>query len=486
MPHSTYARDRQSLANAETSCRQLVSRFLERIDDGNGDLNAFLFVDRENALGRADELDAELAQGNMRPLHGLVLAVKDVICQKDRQVTCGSKMLDNFESLYTATALERLEQAGAIIIGRTNCDEFGMGSTNETSYFGAVRNPHDRDRVAGGSSGGSAAAVAAGMCHAALGSDTGGSIRQPSAFCGVAGLKPTYGRVSRFGLVAYASSFDVIGPVARSAEDLALIMNVMAGADMNDGTSVAVDVPDYVAALEGDVRGLRVGIPKEFVSNGGLIPEVADALAMARKSLEDAGATVSEVSLPHTKYGVATYYVLTTAEASSNLARFDGVRFGYRAGAKSLKKEAGGTLIDALYTRSRSEGFGEEVKRRIMLGTYSLSAGYYDAYYARAQRVRTLIRRDFDQVFSEVDILLTPATPTLPFKLGEQTHDPLEMYLNDVFTVPASLAGIPAMTVPMSRSDGGLPVGVQLMADHFQEARLLQTGDSLMKMAEPA
>ena len=487
MPHSTYAVDRQSLANAETSCRQLVSRYLERIDNANADLNAFLHVDGERALSRADELDAELAQGTMRPLHGLVLAVKDVICQKDRRVTCGSRMLESFESLYTATALERLEEAGAIVIGRTNCDEFGMGSTNETSYFGPVRNPHDHDRVAGGSSGGSAAAVAAGLCHAALGTDTGGSIRQPSAFCGVVGLKPTYGRVSRFGLVAYASSFDVIGPVARSAEDLALIMTAMAGPDQNDGTSVDAEVPDFAEALGGDVRGLRVGMPKEFVSDGGLIPAVAEAVDQARRALEEAGADVREVSLPHTRYGVAGYYVLTTAEASSNLARFDGVRFGHRADVAALRKErsGGGSLVDALYTRSRSEGFGDEVKRRIMLGTYALSAGYYDAYYGRAQRVRTLIRRDFDRVFADVDVLLTPATPTLPFKLGEQTQDPLEMYLNDVFTVQASLAGIPAMTVPMGTEESGLPVGVQLMAGHFNEAMLLRVGDSLMKMAEP-
>lgn len=484
MSFPTYGDDRVSLERGETTCRDLVLSFLERIEHENEHLNAFLSVDREGALRRADELDRSRAEGAMRPLHGMVVAVKDMICQRGRVVSCGSRMLEEFESLYSATAVERLEEAGAIIIGRTNCDEFGMGSSNENSYFGPARNPHSRDRVPGGSSGGSAAAVAAGLCHTALGTDTGGSVRQPASFCGVAGLKPTYGRISRYGLVAYASSFDVIGPLGRSVGDLALMLQVMAGHDPRDSTSAPVDVPDYRLRENGAAGELRVGIPDEFVSSG-LTPEVEEAFSAAVDRLKENGATVREVSLPHTRFGIAAYYVLTTAEASSNLARYDGVRYGYRANVGSAPKD-GRSPLERLYTRSRSEGFGDEVKRRIMLGTYVLSSGYYDAYYAKAQRVRTLIRRDFDAAFSEVDVLLTPATPSAAFELGAKSDDPLEMYLSDIFTVTASLAGIPGLVVPAPGDSRPLPVGVQLLGRHFDESLLLRIGDTLMKKGMPA
>ncbi|HKL88634.1 MAG TPA: amidase family protein, partial [Salinibacter sp.] len=399
--------------------------------------------------------------------------------------------------------------------GKTNCDEFAMGSSNETSHFGPVRNPHDPDHVPGGSSGGSAAAVAAGMCHAALGSDTGGSVRQPAAFCGAVGLKPTYGRVSRSGLVAFASSLDVIGPLANSVEDVATLLNVIAGEDPDDSTSASVPVPDYTEALTGDVEGLKVGLPDEYFAEG-LDEDIRQMVRDKVATLEDRGADIQRVSLPHTEYGIATYYLLATAEASSNLARYDGIRYGYRADLQETKQElrerkqelqselsAARTqgddervaeleaelddeqsALDALYTKTRTEGFGDEVKRRIMLGTYALSAGYYDKYYEKAQRVRTLIRHDFDQVFEDVDVLVTPTTPTPPFRLGEKTDDPLEMYLNDIYTVNANLAGVPGLSVPIgSHPETDLPVGLQLLGSHFDESLLLQVGDAITESA---
>lgn len=483
MHASTYAGIRPALDSGETSCQQLVSSFLERIRKENARLNAFISVDEEGAMERAAALDAGRERGDeMKPLHGMVIAVKDMIVEEGRTVTCGSRMLEGFTSLFSATVIERLLEAGAIIIGRTNCDEFGMGSSGETSYFGPVRHPFDESRVAGGSSGGSAAAVAAGLCHTALGTDTGGSVRQPASFCGISALKPTYGRVSRYGAVANASSFDVIGPMARSVEDLALMMEVMAGSDERDGTTAPVDVPIYSDILSRDLTGLRFGVPKEFALQG-IHPDVQQALDDAAEQLREAGADVSEISLPHTRYGIATYYILTTAEASSNLARYDGVRYGYRAkqvdGSSTTSDLA---PLEELYTASRSEGFGDEVKRRIMLGTYVLSSGYYDAYYAKAQRVRTLIRRDFERAFSDVDIILAPANPSTAFKLGEKSQDPLEMYLNDVFTVTASLAGVPALVVPAVMESGILPIGLQLIGPHFGEETLLRAGDALMKI----
>lgn len=488
MEYVTYADARRALEQGETSCEALVSSFLERIEAENARLNAFISVDAAGALAQARTLDQRLRQGEpLPPLGGLVLAVKDVICIKDQRVTCGSRMLENFVSLYDATVIERLRAAGVIFIGKTNCDEFAMGSSNETSYFGPARNPINPDYVPGGSSGGSAVAVAAKMCHAALGSDTGGSIRQPAAFCGVVGLKPTYGRVSRYGLVAYASSLDTIGPFAHTVEDVARLLQVMAGVDRWDSTSAPVAVPDYVAALDRPMQGLRIGLPREYFAEG-LDPEIRQVLEKRAAQLEAAGAVVQEVSLPHTEYGIAAYYILATAEASSNLARYDGIRYGYRADVQQIRRElaesgSDDAVIYRLYVRSRSEGFGTEVKRRIMLGTYVLSAGYYEAYYAKAQRVRRLIRQDFDRAFEQVDVLLTPASPTPPFPLGSKLSDPLEMYLSDVYTVTANLAGIPGLVVPVGTHSSGFPVGAQLLGRHFDEATLLQVGKTLMELS---
>ena len=513
MPQETFADVRRALDQDETSIETLVSSFLDRIEAQNGTLGAFLHVDGEGALHHARYLDGQRARGSKRPLDGLVLGVKDVICVKGRPVTCGSRMLEGFESLYDAAAIERLRDAGAVLIGKTNCDAFAMGSSNENSHFGPVRNPANADHVPGGSSGGSAAAVAAGLCHAALGTDTGGSIRQPAAFCGTVGLKPTYGRVSRYGLVAFASSFDTMGPIAHSVEDAALLLGAMAGHDVRDATSADVPVPDYAEALGHSIRGVRIGLPKEYFADG-LDGAIREAIEGQVDLLKKEGAEIREVSLPHTPYGIAAYYVLATAEASSNLARYDGIRYGHRADLKAarealaekrqatraalqaaadgddrrvavLQEEADGqtSALRQLYTRSRTEGFGDEVKRRIMLGTYVLSSGYYDAYYAKAQRVRALVRHDFDQAFDEVDVLLTPATPTPAFKLGEKAGDPLAMYLSDVYTVAANLAGVPGLVVPIGRHPGPpeLPIGLQLLGRHFDEAHLFQVGDVIAK-----
>lgn len=485
----TFAEVRQALADGETSCEALVSSFLERIQDENERLNSFIYVD-DGALNHARYLDSRLEQGNAGPLTGMVVAVKDVICIKGRRVTCASRMLESFESLYDATAIERLRDAGAIFIGKTNCDQFGMGSSNENSYFGPARNPVHTDYVPGGSSGGSAAAVAARLCHTALGTDTGGSIRQPAAFCGVVGLKPTYGRVSRHGLVAFASSFDTIGPFGRRVEDVALMLNAMAGRDRWDSTSAPVEVPDFTKALIGDVRGIRIGLPKEYFADG-LDDGMRRMIDERVHFLEGAGAEIKDVSLPHTEYGVATYYVLATAEASSNLSRYDGIRYGHRAeirdGRRAADAAPGGesSALEALYTDSRTEGFGEEVKRRIMLGTYVLSSGYYDAYYDKGRRVRTLIRNDFDAAFKEVDLLVTPATPSPGFKIGSKVDDPLGMYLGDIYTVNANLAGIPGLVVPIGPhpDEPHLPVGMQLLGRHFDEALLLQVGDVLQRQS---
>ncbi|MEM1127161.1 MAG: Asp-tRNA(Asn)/Glu-tRNA(Gln) amidotransferase subunit GatA [Bacteroidota bacterium] len=478
MTYPTFSAAHAALAAGETSCEALVSAFLAEIDARNEHLNAFTSVDRDGASNHARYLDAQRGAHNDRPLEGLVLGVKDVFCIRGRSVSCSSRMLEGFTSLFDATVIERLRDAGALFIGTTNCDEFAMGSSNENSHYGPVRHPDDPERVPGGSSGGSAAAVAAGLCHAALGSDTGGSVRQPAAFCGVVGLKPTYGRVSRYGLVAYASSFDTVGLFGRTVEDVARIFTVMAGHDPADATSMPVPVPPYAEMIGRPVAGLRIGLPQEYFAEG-LDPEVRRLVEAQVETLRAQGAEVKPVSLPHTKYGIATYYVLTTAEASSNLARYDGVRYGYRADEHAVKQaaaEGDRAVLEELYVRSRSEGFGEEVKRRIMLGTYVLSAGYYDAYYGKAQRVRRLIRADFDRAFEEVDVLATPATPTPAFKLGEKTDDPLSMYLTDVYTVTANLAGVPGLVVPAGTHPNGLPVGLQLLGRHFGEATLLQAG----------
>ncbi len=497
---TSFADARKALQNGETDCETLVSSFLARIRAQNPLLNAFISVDEEDALEQARRLDRS---ADALPLKGLTLGIKDVICMKGRRVTCSSRMLEHFESLYDATVIERLRAAGAIFVGKTNCDEFAMGSSSETSYFGPVRNPANADYVPGGSSGGSAAAVAAGLCHAALGTDTGGSIRQPAAHCGVAGLKPTYGRVSRSGLVAFASSFDCMGPIGRSVEDCALLLNHMAGRDERDSTSAPVGVPDYTQSLTGDIRGLRIGLPKEYFADG-LDDGIRSMIEECVRGLEREGAVVREASLPRTEYGVAAYYILTTAEASSNLARYDGIRYGHRAALDELRGalqneraavsgadgESAGERLDAesmlrrFYTASRTEGFGDEAKRRIMLGAYVLSSGYYEAYYAKGQQARTLIRNDFDAVFDEVDALITPAAPAPPFRLGSRADDPMAMYLSDVYTVPANLAGIPGLAVPLGLHPEAphLPVGAQILGPHFGEETILRIGDMVERL----
>lgn len=475
MTPTSYVEFRNALDSGRVTCVEETSAFLSRIR--SSDLNAFLCVDEAGALARAAEIDAlERNQRDMLPLAGMVVGVKDVINSSGLPMTCGSRILEGFDSLFDATVVERLRAAGAIIIGKLNCDEFAMGSSNENSAFGAVRNPVSREHVPGGSSGGSAAAVGANLCHVALGSDTGGSIRQPASFCGVVGLKPTYGRVSRFGLVAFASSLDSIGPLARTIDDAELVLAAISGRDERDATSLPL--PVHAA----EVLPRRIGIPKEYFGRGtahAVHPEIVAAIESARSKFEQSGIEVVEVSLPHTEYGVAAYYIVASAEASSNLARFDGVRYGYRADAASIAAEVDDddlSPLDAMYTATRTAGFGEEVKRRIMLGTYALSSGYYDAYYDKAQRVRTLIRRDFEHAFADVDVLLAPVSPTPAFRLGERIDDVLAMYLVDVFTVPSSLAGIPGLSVPMGATTEGLPIGVQLLGPSFSETTLFAAG----------
>ncbi len=460
----TYGQTRAALRSGRMTAEEVVASYLDTAAR-NSSLNAFLRVFDESARAQARAVDGKLASGHAGPLAGMVLAIKDNICIRGDRVTCASKILENYTSLYDATVIERLQEADAVVIGKTNLDEFAMGSSTENSAFGAVRNPLDPGRVPGGSSGGSAVAVAAGMAHAALGSDTGGSIRQPAAFCGVVGLKPTYGRVSRYGLVALASSLDQIGPFATCVADVASVLQIIAGHDPRDSTSADVPVPDYCAPLMEGVRGWTIGVPKEVLEEG-LQEEVRAAVEHAIQVLTAAGATVREISLPHSAYVISTYYILMTAEASSNLARYDGARYGYRA--------AGARDLAELYARSRSEGFGAEAKRRIMLGTYVLSAGYYDAYYRKAQKVRRLIQNDFVEAFKAVECLLLPASPTTAFRVGEKTDDPLTMYLSDVFTVSANLAGIPGISVPFGADRNGLPIGMQILGKQFDESAVLR------------
>ncbi|MFL6276815.1 MAG: Asp-tRNA(Asn)/Glu-tRNA(Gln) amidotransferase subunit GatA [Blastocatellia bacterium] len=446
--------------SAVTVCRAA----LERIDKLSA-LNAFVTVIAEAALERAARIDDLAQKGDtLPPLAGTVVGVKDNLVMRDVRTTAGSRILFDYKPPYTATVIERLEQAGAIIVGKTNLDEFAMGSSTENSAHGAVKNPWNTDYVPGGSSGGSAVAVATGMAMAALGSDTGGSIRQPASLTGVVGMKPTYGRVSRYGLIAFGSSLDQIGPFASCVEDVAQMLNVIAGHDANDSTSANQPAEDYVAALAGEVRGLRVGVPHEYYGEG-LNAEVRSQVEAAIEKLKALNAEIVDVSLPHTKYAVPVYYLIATAEASSNLARFDGVRYGFRAEEAATLKQ--------MYSRTRDQGFGAEVKRRIMLGTYALSAGYYDAYYGKAQKVRALVERDFRNAFAECDVIVTPTAPTPAFKLGEKSDDPLAMYLSDIFTITANLAGVPGISLPCGLSSEGLPIGVQLIGRHFDEARLL-------------
>lgn len=453
----------------EISCEELVRHYLDQIQR-HSELNAFITVDATAARTQSQLIDQKIQSGNAGALAGCVLAVKDNICVRGLRTTCGSKILANFIPPYDATVIQRLKAADAILIGKTNLDEFGMGSSTENSYFGAVKNPHDRTRVPGGSSGGSAVAVAANLCTAALGTDTGGSIRQPAAFCGVVGLKPTYGRVSRYGLVAFASSLDQIGVIVRATPDAADLLRVMGGHDPLDATSAALPVPDFNADPARPLRGIKIGLPKEYFTTG-LNAEIKAACDATISLLTQNGAIVETCSLPHTEYAIATYYIIATAEASSNLARYDGSRYGYRTDAAMN--------LDELYRKTRSEGFGTEVKRRIMLGTYVLSAGYYAAYYLKAQKVRTLMRQDFEKVFQNFDCILTPTTPTTAFRLNEKLADPLQMYLSDVYTVSVNLAGLPAISVPIGWDQHQLPIGLQLVARAFDEARLFQLASFL-------
>ncbi len=462
---------RKQLANGEITSTALVESALARIDAVDGRIKAYLSLDRDGALAAAEQADKKKGSG---VLHGIPVAVKDVLCTQNMPTTCGSKILEGFIPPYDATVIEKLHDAGAIILGKLAMDEFAMGSTNENCAFQVPENPWKAGYVTGGSSGGSAAAVAADLCFASLGSDTGGSIRQPASLCGVVGLKPTYGRVSRYGLVAFASSLDQVGPLTKDVSDCALIMNVIAGHDGRDSTSIRREVPDFAGALTDGLQGVRIGVPREYFGEG-MDPEVEKAVRGGIEMLREAGAQIIDVSLPHTEYCVAVYYLIAPAEASSNLARFDGVRFGYR----DMESDS---LID-MYRQTRSQGFGDEVKRRILIGTYALSAGYYDAYYKKASQVRTLIKDDFSAAFTECDLVVSPVTPTPAWKIGENADDPLALYLSDILTISANLAGIPGLSVPCGFSSDGLPIGMQMQAAHFNEEILLKAAWNLEQRA---
>jgi len=466
----------QLLKKREVSAEEILRSVLQRIDATDEKVKAYLLVAADVALAQAKAVDREIAQGTTpAPLTGIPLAIKDVICTQGMATTCSSKILQNFIPPYDATVIRRLKQERAVLIGKTNMDEFAMGSSTENSAFFTTRNPWGLDRVPGGSSGGSAAAVAAGEAIAALGSDTGGSIRQPASFCGVTGMKPTYGRVSRFGLVAFASSLDQIGPFARDVEDCALLLNAICGHDPQDSTSVDMPVSDFTRFLLPDWKGFRLGIPAEYFVEG-MDPEVKASLVQAIGVLKDLGASCEEVSLPHTEYAVAVYYLVATAEASSNLARYDGVKYGYRS-------KGADDLLD-MYKSTRAEGFGAEVKRRIMLGTYALSSGYYDAYYLKAQKVRSLICRDFEQAFKKFDALITPTTPTAAFRIGEKVDDPLQMYLSDIFTIPCNLAGLPGISLPCGFTKEGFPIGLQVLGKPFDEGKILRVAHAFQQATD--
>jgi len=474
MHTKTLAELSRALKRREFSSVELTRAYLQRIERHSPALNAYITVTAERALAQAHAADARLAKGAGDALTGIPIAQKDIFCTKGVKTSCGSRMLDNFIAPYDATTVERFDAAGVVMLGKTNMDEFAMGSSNETSFYGPVKNPWDLAAVPGGSSGGSAAAVAARLAPAATGTDTGGSIRQPAALCNLTGLKPTYGRVSRYGMIAFASSLDQGGPMARSAEDCALLLQVMAGFDPRDSTSVDRPVPDYSAALNESIKGLRIGLPKEYFAEG-LDANVAAAIDAAIREYEKLGATVKEISLPNTHLAVPTYYVIAPAECSSNLSRFDGVRFGHRC--KDPRD------LEDLYKRSRGEGFGAEVQRRIMIGTYVLSAGYYDAYYLKAQRLRRLISDDFKKAFTEVDVVMGPTSPTPAFNLGEKTDDPVTMYLSDIYTIAANLAGLPAASIPAGFV-GKRPVGLQIVGNYFDEARLLNVAHQYQQVTD--
>jgi aspartyl-tRNA(Asn)/glutamyl-tRNA(Gln) amidotransferase subunit A len=462
---------RSAIAEKRTSATRLAEDSYAKIRKEDGEIHAWLTLCEERALAQARRIDQLVQRGDpLPPLAGVPVGIKDVMVTQGVRTTAGSRILENFIPPYDCTAVARLEAAGAVILGKLNCDEFAMGSSNENSAYGPVHNPRDKSRVPGGSSGGSAAAVAAGMVVAALGSDTGGSIRQPASFCGVVGLMPTYGRVSRYGLIAFASSLDHIGPLTRTVRDAAIVLRVIAGHDPMDSTSANRPVPDYEQELDRPVKGLKLGVPKEYFGEG-LDAEVGSVVEAAIARLGAEGAEIVPISLPHTPYAVPTYYVLATAEASANLARYDGVRYGYRS--------AKARTLSEVYRLSRDEGFGAEVKRRIMLGTYALSAGYYDAYYLKAQKVRTLLTRDFQAAFQQVDAILTPTAPTPAFKIGEKTDDPLAMYLADIYTVTGDLVGVPGISVPCGNTRSGLPIGLQVLGKHFDEGTVLRVANAV-------
>ena len=464
----TISEARKRLRAKEFSSVELTRACLDRIGAVEPKLHAFITVCESEALAQAEAADRRLAASDAPPLCGIPLGIKDIYVTRGVRTTCGSKILENFVPPFDATVFERLRAEGAVFVGKTNMDEFAMGSSTENSAFGPTRNPHDLARVAGGSSGGSAAAVAADECLASLGTDTGGSIREPASFCGVVGIKPTYSRVSRYGVVAYASSLDQVGPFAKSVRDAAILVRSLAGADPRDSTCSARPVPDYERALTGDVKGIRLGVPKEYFVEG-MDPEVEGAVRSALKSYQAMGAKTVDISLPHTPYAIAAYYLIATAEASANLARYDGIRYGLRVEAENHVE---------LYNHTRARGFGTEVKRRIMLGTFALSAGYYDAYYLKAQKVRTLIRRDFERAFEQCDLIVTPTAPTTAFKIGEKTSDPLQMYLSDIFTISVNLAGLPAMVIPCACDGRNLPIGLQIIGAPFGEEAIFRAADA--------
>ncbi|WP_069131240.1 amidase family protein [Rhodohalobacter halophilus] len=493
----------EQLKSGKIKLPDLAQTYLDVIKSKNSDINAFVAYDEESVLKQAADIQKKIDSGSAGDLAGAVVGVKDVISEKGKKLTCSSRMLENFEAVYNATVIDKLHAEDALLIGRLNMDEFAMGSSTENSIHGATKNPHDTSKVSGGSSGGSAAAVAAGMCNVSLGSDTGGSIRQPASYCGVVGLKPTYSRVSRYGLVAFASSFDCIGPFSNSVEDAALMLQHIAGHDPMDNSSADVPVENYAEAIKSDSGKLRIGVPEEYFGDG-LDDEIREMINDRLKGMERDGAELVPINLPHSKYGIATYYILATAEASSNLARYDGVRYGHRADFKEIEKELGkereaiekeikvavgadkeealerlgkvDSPLARLYKKSRTEGFGSEVKRRIMLGTYVLSSGYYDAYYAKAQKVRRLIKQDFENAFDNVDVIVSPTAPTTAFDLGSNQDDPVQMYLNDIYTTTANLAGICGISVPAGTHSNGLPVGIQFLGNSFREADILRAG----------
>lgn len=502
----------ESVKAGNSTLREIVHHYFDSIHKRNDSVNAVISIDEQAILEQAEAIQQKIEGGTAGKLAGLAIGIKDVICEKGKKVTCASNMLKDFESTYDATVVERLKAEDALLLGRLNMDEFAMGSSNENSIYGPASNPHDSTRVPGGSSGGSAAAVAAGFCTASLGSDTGGSIRQPASYCGVVGLKPTYGRVSRYGLVAFASSFDCIGPLANSVTDAATVLEVISGYDDHDNTSSSRTVPDYREAARKPASNIRIGVPEEYFGEG-LDDEIREGIQERLKELESEGAELVPIHLPHMKYGIATYYILATAEASSNLARYDGIRYGHRADIDEVEHElhqekmalqeqmelatgeeklelseqleSADSALIRLYKKSRTEGFGNEVKRRIMLGTYVLSAGYYDAYYAKAQKVRRLIKEDFTSAFEDVDVIVSPTAPTTAFGLGSNTDDPVQMYLNDIYTISANLAGICGINVPAGLHSNGLPYGLQFMADAFEEEKLLGAARLVERLGEP-